>query len=719
MQLKYLVLTDIGPFRGRHDFDFSREDDDKAGFAFFAKNGRGKTSIYNAMKWALFGKVRRKAKVVNNTVVEGADRPIVDEADVEMDNMLMNYDAWQDDSPQEMSVLFLAEGSFGTLQVQRTARCQSMARKDKDFTIDLTVSLNGTMFTGSAAEEEIAKVFPVELERFFFIDGEEVEAYTTMMKSSSSGIIDDIKSILRLPSLTRGIEDLKTIRDGYDSAIQADNRQQERDAKASDKARNLFGQLTAVRKQIAELEQEVDRLNNRKVDLGKEMEKYEELRLYAEEKSVIEGQLRMLNQGLERSLDALLTEFECAGNVLLWGLLESEYDALTKENDANQSRRFELDSLSRQQATLESTIDTFASICESCEQELPDADAHLAKKQDELSEIKIAIERLNAKGGTDPKELRKKLTAIEEHFMPVGGSKERLVRAYNAYQEQLTQFKDLNERRDNLADMVSEDSTKEIQDLANKIAKTDQALLKKEGELKAARFNEDELERKHELTKPAETSNSQINDIMKLRATIKKFIVAIQDTVKSYADRAVEAVQEEASSVFLELSNAPDAFSGIRLNKQFKARMYGTDGRPVIGASSGMEVIMTLSIIDALRTVSGLEAPVFFDTPARSLDKDHKNGMLNYFWSDKRSQFLIFAHTAEFTVEEILNDDLVRFNKAWELVWPEDVQGKSCIHCDSTNINHVRKGLSTCGDCNEDTDSSQRRTFVKEVLLNE
>ena len=67
------------------------------------------------------------------------------------------------------------------------------------------------------------------------------------------------------------------------------------------------------------------------------------------------------------------------------------------------------------------------------------------------------------------------------------------------------------------------------------------------------------------------------------------------------------------------------------MNKQFKARIYGTDGRPVVGASSGMEVIMTLSIIDALRTVSRLDAPVFFDTPARSLDKDHKNGMLNYF----------------------------------------------------------------------------------------
>ena len=165
------------------------------------------------------------------------------------------------------------------------------------------------LFTGTAAEEEITKVFPVELERFFFIDGEEVEAYTTMMKSSSEGIIDDIKSILRLPSLTRGIGDLKSIAEGYDHAIQADNQKQERDAKASDKARNLFGQLSVVRKHISELEGKVESLNERKFNLKEEMEGYQELRLYAEEKINIEGQLKVLEGSVRTSLDTFLFEF--------------------------------------------------------------------------------------------------------------------------------------------------------------------------------------------------------------------------------------------------------------------------------------------------------------------------------------------------------------------------------------------------------------------------
>lgn len=717
MRLHYLVLSDIGPFRHRHVFDFSTQDEQTSGFAFFAKNGRGKTTIYNAMKWALFGHVRRKSKLVNNIVVEGSNRPIVDEQDSE--NMLMNYNAWKDDSPQQMSVLFIAKGDFGELQVQRTATCKGMARKDNDFKIELSVFLNGANFTGTAAEEEIAKIFPIELERFFFINGEEVEAYTTMMKSSATGIIDDIKSILRLPSLTRGIEDLKAIREGYDNAIQANDQKQARDARASDKARQLLGELTSVKRQIAELEKEVVRLNERKAGLDDEMVKHDELRLYAEEKNHIDGQLKSIGKNLNTLLETLISEFNGAGNVLLWRHLGPQYDAFQKENDANQSRRFELESKQREHSNLQSTIEAFASICESCGQDVPDAEAHLEKKKQELADLDKIIRNLESKGGRDPRLLRQKLTAMEKHFMPNAGSMERLVRAYSNYTSQVIEFENLSERRTNLSELVSEDSTQEIQELANKIAKTEQALLKKEKELRDAKFKQDELEHKYRSAKPANADDSDINDIFHLRDTIKKFIVAILDTVKSYTDKATEEVQYEASKVFKELSNAPDAFEGIRLNKQFKARIYGTDGRPVVGASSGMEVIMTLSIIDALRTVSQLDAPVFFDTPARSLDKDHKNGMLNYFWRADRTQFLIFAHTAEFTVEEILEDDLAQFNKAWELIWPEDVQGKSCIHCDSTNVAHIEKGKSKCNDCKKITDSSERQTYVKEVVLNE
>jgi DNA sulfur modification protein DndD len=714
MRLKYLVLSDIGPFRARHIFDFSTEDT-QSGYAFFAKNGRGKTTIYNAMKWALFGKVRRKSKLVNEQVVEGSLKPVVDEQDEE--NMMMNYNAWNDDVPQSMSVLFVAEGEFGELQVERTASCKSMARKDKDLEFTLNVSLNGTMFQGQAAEEEIAKVFPIELERFFFIDGEEVEAYTTMMKSSSQGIIDDIKSILRLPSLTRGIEDFRAIKRAYDETIDEDAKQQRRDLKQEDKARTLHGQLKMVRKQIEETEEEISRLKTRQSSFEEQIKEVEELKTYVDEKLRVDSKIELLQKNMKSSLETFIGDFSNAGNILLWNKLKPMYDDLSEENDGQQNKRFALDRLKKDRKKIQETIDEFCSICDKCEQPVLNAETFLKARELEKDELDKEIKRLEGSSKTNPQELRAKLTALET-FQPNHGSYERLKRSHEGYLSLSKQLLDLTEKQRNLADHVTEDSAKDIAELAKKSARTDQALLKKETALRDLRFREDEFDAKYKTTRTKDSNSEAINTVFELRDTIQRFIVAINDTVKSYSNKAREEVQNEASKVFLQLSNSPKAFSGIRLNKNFKASIFGSDGRPVVGASSGMEVIMTLSIIDALRTVSGLDAPVFFDTPARSLDKDHKNGMLNYFWRDDRSQFLIFAHSGEFTVDEIVNEELAVFNKAWELMWPEDLD-MSCIHCWSKDVVHVSKHENMCNQCEKITDSRSRQTTVKEVEINE
>ena len=65
-----------------------------------------------------------------------------------------------------------------------------------------------------------------------------------MMKSSTTGIIDDIKSILRLPSLTRGIEDLRNLYvEITTKRLMQMQSAMSRESKQADKARTIKGQL--------------------------------------------------------------------------------------------------------------------------------------------------------------------------------------------------------------------------------------------------------------------------------------------------------------------------------------------------------------------------------------------------------------------------------------------------------------------------------------------
>ena len=92
-------------------------------------------------------------------------------------------------------------------------------------------------------------------------------------------------------------------------------------------------------------------------------------------------------------------------------------------------------------------------------------------------------------------------------------------------------------------------------------------------ELSNAKFKEEELERSYSNIAPKSTDDGQIDTVFeKLRDTIKRFIVGIEDTIKIISARATEEVEAEASKVFLQLTNA-FAFAGIRLDKNFKARI--------------------------------------------------------------------------------------------------------------------------------------------------
>ena len=70
----------------------------------------------------------------------------------------------------------------------------------------------------------------------------------------------------------------------------------------------------------------------------------------------------------------------------------------------------------------------------------------------------------------------------------------------------------------------------------------------------------------------------------------------------------------------------------------------------------------------------------------------------------------------EFTVEEILENDLALFSRAWELHWPVDLY-KECIYCWSKNVEHVSKNENKCKDCGKITDKRKRQTSAKIVEI--
>ena len=713
MRLTHLVLYNIGPFRGRHIIDLSHTNN-STGFAFFAENGRGKTTVYNAMRWCLFGEVRERAKTIAGKRIEGSLRPMVgDEGKI-----LMNDQAYHSDSPQEMSVVLFAEGSNGTIQVSRTVSSSSkFARMDSEMNLQLDVTIGSEpLRTGSEGQEAIESFFPRELERFFFIDGEALEEYTEMMQSSSiDGLQTEVNAVLGIPALVKGKDDLTTIRQTVKSKIEKSSKALKQSSTARDEIfsvkRELKSKLELVDKKQTDLKTVSDKLDT----TIEQMKTHEELAPLIEELKTLDIQIDMKQSNLAETANDKVSESKYAWQVLLWIRGEKLHSQYLEEQKKMNDRVRAIQSTEEDIERLIKSISDVTGICDKCHQPLPDIELYRDSLKKELERLNSVLVRLQSEDTYSTKDLTIKLGDLEK-LKPQKDTKARILKSQSKWKKVVNDLETLEERKRNLNSKITDEAKANVAELGELKGRLEATQVKREQDLKAARNDaqmaEIELKRLSRLTGNA----SEDKESLEINRIVGKLQLAIKDTISSYQEKARVEVEKRSSEVFKKLINAPDVYTGIKVDKNFKTKIRNSKGGFERSPSSGMVSMMTISIIDALRQVSGIDAPVFLDTPGRSLDEKHKKELLEYFWQSEGHQFLIFAHSGEYGIEETVKDFKGKLAKAWTLTLPSD--HKSCYlpNCESDDVLHdVYAKKNTCQACQHEWDLTSKETMILEV----
>jgi DNA sulfur modification protein DndD len=712
MRLTHLVLSNIGPFRGRHIIDLNHSKD-STGFAIFAENGRGKTTVYNAMRWCLFGEVRERAKTVAGKRIEGSLRPIVgDEGKI-----LMNDQAYQFDSPQEMSVILIAEGSNGRIQVSRTVSSPKFVRKDSELREQLDVTIgSGPLHTGNEGQELIESFFPRELERFFFIDGEALEEYTEMMQSSSiDGLQKEVNAVLGIPALVKGEEDLTTIRQTLKSNIDKSSKALKQSSAVHDEILSVKRKLRANLELVAKKEKELKTLSENLDSTVEQMKTHDELAPLIEELKIIETQIDMTKLTLADAAKDKVAEARYAWQVLLWSRAENLHSKLLDEQKQMNEKERNIQSTKEDIERLTKSITDVTGICDKCHQPLPDIELYRDSLKKELDKLKSILVEFESQGIDSTKDLAIKIGDLEK-LKPQKDTKERILNSESKWSKLVKELANLEERRKELNSKISDEAKANVAELGELKGRQEAALTKREQDLKNARkdaeLSELELKRLNRLSGTV----SEDKESYEINRIVTKLQIAIKETISSYREKARSEVEKRSSEVFVKLINAPDVYTGIKVDKFFKTQIRNSKNGFERSPSSGMVSMMTISIIDALRQVSGIDAPVFLDTPGRSLDEKHKKELLEYFWQSDGHQFLIFAHSGEYGVEETIKDFKGKLAKAWTLTLPSD--HKSCYvpNCGSDDVLHdAYAKKNTCQTCQHEWDLTSKETMILEV----
>ena len=708
MEIQYLAIRDIGPFRGLHQFDFKSEEG-KVGFAIFSKNGRGKTSLFNAMQWCLFGEVFERSRIMDGRRMRGKRRLIVGDVDP-----LMNQDAYDNDRDPEMSVTIFADSEEGSIQVSRSvkSRVGGLPRYDEALKEDLVVEYGGDTETGKKGQELIERFFPSEISRFFFIDGESLEEYVNLVKSGQvGGIKEDIESVLKIPALTRGHADLRQVKKEALQSKKAGDKRRKSIAKKGREGRKKKVELDEMRDKLEHKKGVRERSSDKLAEIEERLHGFDEATAYIEKLANLRSKRDGLLTAVGRSADARHKQSKNAWKVLIWSEAERLHSDANEMMLSAQNSKYQIDSKTTKIQALREELSEWTGICTHCNQPLQDATAHNDLLKKEIRRKEGEIKDLKSGPSMSLQEISIALGDLSK-LNPPHGSREILLECDEVWRQDRSTLESVMEKLEREEDRglkgVDQEEVMALHEEKIKLRVSIRLLDSSIDELSSKVKLADIEVRRLLGNKGADPDYKEARII----ESMDRLLVTIEDTIAEYRAVARAEVEERASEAFIKVINAPEALTGIILDENFNARIKGRNGKAIRAPSSGQEITMTLCVLDALRRTSGVEAPIFFDTPGRSLDDDHKRAQLEYFWKLRGHQFVIFPHSGEYKIEETVDEFGGHIGRAWELLWPADYV--NCPECEAGDPLKNR-GEMKCMSCEHIWDITSTNTIVREI----
>lgn len=236
--IRSISLTDFGPFKGEQRIEFPA---DSGVSIIYGENMRGKTTLLNAIRYALFGKV-----------ITRGDRQIAL-------HQIGNWETAKEKGKYGFKVVLAFEQGNSKYELTREHRPRAGVTKpetDIDYQPDCFLRKDGRVLGPDQRDTELGRIMPETVSRFFLFDGELLQQYEELLRNESEmgrNIKEAIERILGVPVLTNGRADLGEL---FKDA-------QKREAKAAQKnqkTQSLGNQHEALLKQRDGLQDETDRL---------------------------------------------------------------------------------------------------------------------------------------------------------------------------------------------------------------------------------------------------------------------------------------------------------------------------------------------------------------------------------------------------------------------------------------------------------------------------
>ncbi|MER6127316.1 AAA family ATPase [Streptomyces sp. NPDC001795] len=588
LTLDRLTVEDFGPYRGRQEMVFSS---DRGVYIVYGPNGRGKTTLHNAFRYALYGEIhgRRGAE-------EASD--------------LVNTEARKEAG---------GVGAFETVLDfhEKGVPYRLIRRYDEGTQPNETIILqrDGEVLSPDDSRRIIQMIAPESVSQFFLFDGELLRQYEDLLDPRSekgAELERSIERVLGIPIVGNAKADAVAISRAASKQMSeqyAANHETNRMGLALKEAQDVRDRF---QRDYSEIESQIEAGQNRISELDVLMREQQKAQHILGKIDQLELQIAGV-EGREKAAIAALDELSTD----LWKavLARSATERLAEVDGAVAMAETEL---SEAAAAMRDLTHLHAgNDCPVCRREIPPAlHAELTEKIKQIAstghqeDVQTRLDRLRAKRRTLQTLAQQDVRLIVErdaNLRQVRLEKEELYGDIAELRQQIDEIGQSEEQVRALSTERDERHAKLERD-KDRLAALAEQIRKKEADI------EDFKRRLRKQVPPDRTVELKDEVAQRLRDLFS-------DSIDAYRTKLRRRVEKHASEIFRVLASEPD-YVGLRITDSYGLEILDKDGE-VVRRSAGYEHLVALSLIAALQDSAAVRGPVVMDYPFGRLDTDN------------------------------------------------------------------------------------------------
>lgn len=214
--------------------------------------------------------------------------------------------------------------------------------------------------------------------------------------------------------------------------------------------------------------------------------------------------------------------------------------------------------------------------------------------------------------------------------------------------------KSLEDEISTIERQFSEELKSKEESLKQEISKLDNKITEKERKVGELQEKRSKLKSRIDSQEGASENEERLQALGDLASRCK---AAMEDLKDEFVESRREDVEEHTSETFMNLTNRPEHYDGLRITENYELRVLvdGVERRiEEQMPSSGQRQIIAYAFIAGLSRYTPRDAPVIIDTPIGRLDPIHKQNLIEYY-HEFSDQVMILYQPNELTEADLEN----------------------------------------------------------------